>query len=449
MAHSIRSFTLTSLFVIGWTMVCFAAPSGGDLPGVSAWSRVTKEYGSKVPPLLKPWQQRAVDKNPALSNIDIVESPLGPEQVIDAIGGDGGTSNDIRCPSNQVMTGLKINDELVLNAVRGIYCKDLEHLEDDSDPTSVDIYPALGNTIGRRPDDIKAPKGYAMSGFYLQTNNNGSGVMVVGVFQPTIVKVNSTDGVDESTAVNTATHYGIGGSSEKAWVPARCAVDYVMTGLKVHAGKYSIAALGAICQRVYKAGEKPVEVPAGELALGATYEFGPLVYSMGGLGGGYFAASCAKENQAMVGWITASGDVVDSIRQIACMDLNDIATKSGTPEFQPITAGGGGGAHVTTFTPEEGYVMDGWNLVSEGYEVGFVVSSLEPTVISLETSGVGGTEKVGTKAGLGTFYAGSYPWMAHSSPRCPPGYVLTGVKGRAGNYIDALGGICREVVVGK
>jgi hypothetical protein len=52
--------------------------------------------------------------------------------------------------------------------------------------------------------------------------------------------------------------------------------------------------------------------------------------------------------------------------------------------------------------------------------------------------------KLGGGSG-GSISIGEQPWMSQSKGLCPEGYVMTGVRGGSGMYVDRVGIICSKL----
>jgi hypothetical protein len=166
----------------------------------------------------------------------------------------------------------------------------------------------------------------------------------------------------------------------------------------------------------------------------------------GGGGGGDFDRTCPP-GEALVGANLRSGTVLDQIAP-RCARLRLVADTSRTPDFgydvvwdtsyALSPAGGGGGSPSTLQCPND-QIATGITGAS-GIRVDRI--AFQCSSVSLVRSG-GGWAPVVTFRGL-TASAGGGGGGAFTSS-CSGGRILRGLRGRAGDAIDAIGGRCAPV----
>lgn len=163
----------------------------------------------------------------------------------------------------------------------------------------------------------------------------------------------------------------------------------------------------------------------------------------GGPGGGNFRLPCPT-NTFMLGVALRSGAWVDAIR------ANCLAFSAGTSQFVAPPqftgfAGGSGGALQQNGCPPDRYMS--------AIKIGFTRDENRPKYLDYVEmtctvlTGYGGDTRV-------CLHTGDQCWDKHPSPgpyngfglsfslSCPPGEAATGLFGRSGSYVDAVGLIC-------
>jgi hypothetical protein len=171
----------------------------------------------------------------------------------------------------------------------------------------------------------------------------------------------------------------------------------------------------------------------------------------GGTGGARFHANCGF-GEVVVGYKLRSGDVIDRMDTIVCKSLKEVAagTIGGFVDV-PVENGGLDGGELHLITASEGEAMVGWNAKAGDYQpndddtLTLIVEFQPLSARVLPEIGVINESREGDKFGLGADSRKNYAWE-WTDNRCPDGYVLTGVQGLAGNYLDNLGGFCTRVV---
>lgn len=167
------------------------------------------------------------------------------------------------------------------------------------------------------------------------------------------------------------------------------------------------------------------------------------VPAQGGPGGGAFTLPCPGDT-FMLGVALRSGAWVDAIRA-NCLAFNASTSQfAAPPQFTGFT-GGNGGAQQQNGCPPDRYVS--------AIKVGFTRDENRPKYLDYVEltctvlTGYGGDSLV-------CLHTGNQCWDKHPSPgpyngfglsfrvACPPGEAATGLIGRSGAYVDALGLIC-------
>lgn len=186
---------------------------------------------------------------------------------------------------------------------------------------------------------------------------------------------------------------------------------------------------------------------AAMLALAHAPAHATVTEIFGGPGGGPFTLTCAN-NAVLVGFEARAGAWVDALGVI-CAPVNPA---NGRPTAQRAVggwAGGRGGAH------QESYCADGQAVIGVGLAhtrghslprqyvntVGILCQD-RPKVERCIASGEGCGPMSFAETGFGT------PWYAqhryaYDVLRCPQGEVAVGITGRSGDFVDAMGLVCR------
>jgi hypothetical protein len=192
----------------------------------------------------------------------------------------------------------------------------------------------------------------------------------------------------------------------------------------------------------------PVTEPARKLALDGS-DRTSFWTAEGGDGGERFRTMCGI-GEVVVGYKLNSGDILDRLVSIVCKPLEKVA-RGTIGDFLEVAVDGGGkgGGEIRLVTAHEGEAMVGWNskmgLFSEGP---YVVTEFQPlSARILPEIGVINESREGDKFGLGSDGENNQANRDMTFNRCPDGYVLTGIEGLAGNYVDNLKGHCARVVV--
>lgn len=171
--------------------------------------------------------------------------------------------------------------------------------------------------------------------------------------------------------------------------------------------------------------------------------------AVGGGGGGQFNAPCAQ-GQLLAGFELRVGDDVDAIRPL-CV----VATEPGrTSAAQPATQqwyGGTGGEVQRLLCPQKSPVVIGIDVASEG--VTEVVNNIHlfcGQVMATQTADPYPSailDAPGYTGAVGVM--GKFAGHSQGSLRCPGDQVATGMHGRSGKWLDAMGLICDVPTIPK
>jgi hypothetical protein len=190
---------------------------------------------------------------------------------------------------------------------------------------------------------------------------------------------------------------------------------------------------------------------------------------IGGVGGGHFRAPCA-DGELLAGVELRAGDDIDAIRPLcvtayAPQEVTAVRLTTGSgvitrnepgpfgielpvQEVESGWYGGAGGSLTNVVCPNDRPIVVGMDLFAEG----------QPTVTVNTIKLFCGLAAKDPGAGAlpaGVFEAPTIPYEVRSvfdtkvrrvrgSLRCPAGLVASGIHGRAGIWLDALGLICGE-----
>ncbi len=196
--------------------------------------------------------------------------------------------------------------------------------------------------------------------------------------------------------------------------PAEVIDALTYDGYVLGPGQVSIG--DAVVANVYRAPE--------DAAAGASYHELP---ARGGTGGAPFTLSC-NEGSVATGIYGYSGDYIDRLG-LMCEPLFAFGTNStpGAADFIPVT-GGPGGSYFVKECPL------GQSLVGLAGASGTYVDQLSVQCAALPSWRAGGVATT-AYAGGGT---GGSPW----SDACPQGYVVNGIFGLSGDYVDRVQATC-------
>lgn len=402
----------------------------GTLPSVRRRVSINGLNPQPNPTLALPAATEANTANPG-ADLATRELTLSKnDYVIDPVGGDGGSEGTVHCRPDYVMVGVSINAGAGVNKIGSIYCKQLISLSFPAHgPMKMNAN--FGSNAASLHDDITGVD-FALNGFTVIISDNIAGdKWTVAELQMKRVAVDPSTGVAApTTAKNTDVKFGDGDHTVSEF-PVSCPKDHLLVGLKVRHGAV-IDALGAICRQVYVGNENSVQNNNGRSVLGKGFEFGPLGLTGGGLGGNYFSKQC-NDNQVMVGLAVNKGKFIDKLVEIRCKDPLFLSVNMSEPI--EVGAGGEGGRYNHFYIPTlTSKALAGWSLI-----VSRPTNDRENFVAGITPL---------YRAANGSISGQTIDGSLVAATTCPDGYLLTGVKGRAGKYLDALGGYCREVVVG-
>lgn len=166
---------------------------------------------------------------------------------------------------------------------------------------------------------------------------------------------------------------------------------------------------------------------------------------MGGPGGGPFEAACPA-GLFLWGLELRTGDDVDAARPVCARPVREDAV-TGDVAIEPWHGGGGGGIRRLT-CPLSRPVVLGLGVVAEGQET-FIINSVRlycgtltdrPQAQGAQASAVFDGPPYRPSSGWGLTQFTQEP--VASAQRCPDGLVASGIRGRSGVWLDALGLIC-------
>lgn len=181
-------------------------------------------------------------------------------------------------------------------------------------------------------------------------------------------------------------------------------------------------------------------IAAVTLLLSTTVHADELLAPIGGPGGGAFSARCTQ-GQYLAGLELSTGDDVDAVRPL-CVTVGVHTTP--IRDFPSRFGGSGGGRMVRLVCPPDYPTVGGMFVYFEGATR--VVSTLRLFCDSIDPSSRPMPGYLGFEGDIGSpewyLYAGS-----HAIQRCAPGQTASGINGRSGVWLDAVGLICSPLRV--
>jgi hypothetical protein len=169
----------------------------------------------------------------------------------------------------------------------------------------------------------------------------------------------------------------------------------------------------------------------GTLALLSFFMMSPAradFVPQGGPGGTYFSVPCPA-GKYLIGTNGNYGFVVDRISLI-CAAVNSDGT-TGDPWLEPEFHGGPGGSPFKTPRCDNNEVIHGAGLLTGDMPHHVVIRLIVFNCVSTTTNAQHSLD-IGTAPGFRT----------NIPQNCPPGQAATGIQGRWGTYVDAVGLLC-------
>jgi len=171
--------------------------------------------------------------------------------------------------------------------------------------------------------------------------------------------------------------------------------------------------------------------------------------AIGGGGGGQFKAPCAP-GQLLAGFELRVGDDVDAIRPLCVLPTGPGKTSTAQASTERWY-GGAGGDMQRLLCPARTPVVIGIDVKSEG--VTEVVNNIhlfcgqvvaEQAVDAYPSAILDAPEYTGAAGVMGQFSSRN-----QGSLRCPANQIATGIHGRSGKWLDAMGLICDAPTIPK
>lgn len=193
----------------------------------------------------------------------------------------------------------------------------------------------------------------------------------------------------------------------------------------------------------------PIALLASLAALSTGAHAEAYLPAVGGGGGGQFNAPCAP-GQLLAGFELRVGDDVDAIRPLCVMATGPGRTSAAQPATQQWY-GGMGGEVQRLLCPQKTPVVIGIDVVSEG--VTEVVNNIHlfcGRVVATQTADPYPSailDAPGYSGAVGVM--GKFAGHGQGSLRCPEDQVATGLHGRSGKWLDAMGLICDVPAIPK
>lgn len=376
---------------------------------------------------------------------------VGEEYIIRPIGtGRLDTDKVVTCPDHYGVVEMMVRGGEIIDQVTRIGCRNIFHLDpNDHSPAAavkymdVSIGGGGGGEVTFKPYD-----NHVFTGWWTKTVPwDGAPGYFVGEFVPMASPVLGHLGV--VSVINQQMSGGMssignagGDGSDYSYVPTRCPKGYFIKGV-IGADDQSgyVKRLGAVCQRLAILGQPS----SGEVSLYDGSEFGPLEGpGLGGAAGGYFRADCPA-GKVIVSLEGRRGDVWDALTKIHCKAVDENGHPTGAIEKVDVIGGGGaGGGDFSCSMNDRSWT--GWWIKRRLLGGNWVIGQITWNAVS--ANGICGAG-LGPTANDGKWEAdeNGNPKEVEFSPTthgCPSGYVLTGLKGLAGDYVSSLGGICHK-----
>ncbi len=389
-----------------------------------------------------------------LSDADLT---IAERYEVKAVGGSF-VSNEktVLCPEGHGVVQIDALAGKYLQYINSIACRDLLG---DSDAQlkhqAVDVgAPAAANTSFKLSDsgvmtglDLKLAPNFYQHKSGEVNDSAGGGYFMIGEFKPHGTHVHQFGIQNGHPVVFAPQKIGTAGGAGKE--PLRCPKDFFVRGISAAGDPLGfVERVGLVCDRLVTTQQAALESSVNGLKKYAGLEVGPRMgmggdYQgpYGGYGGGPFRTEC-PDGMVVHAIKGRAGDVVDQLNELVCRSYS--STGSDAMQEQSLTiakAGGSGGGGIVS-SSQAGYVMTGLKVKSGYFGGHWVISELVPRI-----TGNGAD----TKNASHVFGKGTNGSAKHANPTtwrdvsCPATYVMTGIKGRAGNYLDSVGVICKQI----